>query len=94
MHHQCKTDAGALLDVSIVLRTVHVLHVIVSTPRVYLCTFKYGTAVRRFLILILFCFFFLGKNTHRYLLTTKYRYLGTWQVHVHVVPCGKFSIIL
>ena len=34
-----------MLDVSIVLRTVHVLHVIVSTPRVYLCTFKYGTAV-------------------------------------------------
>ena len=61
MHHQCKTDAGALLDVSIVLRTVHVLHVIVSTPRVYLCTFNYGTAVRRFLILILFCFFFWEK---------------------------------
>ena len=79
MHHQCKTDAGALLDVSIVLRTVHVLlvHVIVSTPRVYLCTETSlsSTAVRRFLIL--FCFIFREKNTHRYLLTTKYRYLGT-----------------
>ena len=94
MHHRCRTDAGALLDVHVVLRTVHVLHVVhvVSTPRVYLCTETSlsSTAVRRFLIL--FCFIFREKNTHRYLLTTKYRYLGSWQVHVYVVPCGKFSI--